>query len=105
MNHLKTSNERPPFSLTLLITGLIVGVGTGIGSWASRAQGDNTGNRQDGKDLFERAPFGGNGRACRTCHSRSTGTVSPLDAETRHAADAKDPLFAHDGSDDGLGNG
>ena len=30
--------------------------------------------------LFEDATFGGNGRTCRTCHSRETGTVSPEDA-------------------------
>jgi Di-haem cytochrome c peroxidase len=105
MNHLKTSNERPSFSLTFLITGLIISLGTIIGSWSSQAQGDSSGNRLDGKHLFERETFGGNGRTCLTCHSRTTGTVSPLDAQMRHAADPTDPLFLHDGSDDGLGHG
>ena len=58
-----------------------------------------------GKHLFERETFGGNGRTCRTCHSRETGTVAPADAQDRFAADPNDPLFRGDGSDDGKGNG
>ena len=58
-----------------------------------------------GRRLFEQETFGGNGRTCLTCHSRKTGTVSPKDAQERFQADPHDPLFAHDGSDDGLGNG
>jgi cytochrome c peroxidase len=63
------------------------------------------GVRRDGKHLFEKETFGGNGRTCRTCHSAETGTVSPTDAADRLAADANDPLFVHDGSDDGAGHG
>lgn len=59
----------------------------------------------DGKRLFERETFDGNGRTCLTCHSRETGTVSPEDAQARFAANSHDPLFLHDGSDDGRGNG
>jgi cytochrome c peroxidase len=58
-----------------------------------------------GRRLFERETFGGNGRTCLTCHSRDSGTVSPADAQRRFAADAHDPLFAGDGSDDGQGHG
>jgi hypothetical protein len=58
-----------------------------------------------GRRLFEHETFGGNGRTCRTCHSRETGTVSPHDAQRRFARDARDPLFVGDGSDDGQGNG
>src|ERR1051326_169830 len=36
-----------------------------------------------GKHLFERETFGGNGRTCLSCHSLSTGTVSPEDAQQR----------------------
>jgi hypothetical protein len=57
------------------------------------------------RDLFEKETFGGNGRTCLTCHSRSTGTLSPDDARRRFARDPKDPLFLADGSDDGNGNG
>ena len=72
---------------------------------AFEAQGDSVGQRQDGKRLFERETFGGNGRTCLTCHSRDTGTVSPADALARFQANPKDPLFLHDGSDDGQGHG
>ncbi len=69
------------------------------------AQGNSVGHRQDGKRLFERETFGGNGRTCLTCHSRDTGTVSPADALARFQKNPRDPLFLHDGSDDGQGNG
>jgi cytochrome c peroxidase len=59
----------------------------------------------EGKRLFERATFGGNGRTCRTCHSEETGTLSPRDVQKRFRTDPSDPLFLHDGSDDGKGNG
>jgi cytochrome c peroxidase len=74
---------------------------------AVAASGAGTGSGQvlEGKRLFENATFGGNGRTCQTCHSQATGTVSPKDAEERFAKDPNDPLFLHDGSDDGLGNG
>jgi len=62
-------------------------------------------NGNSGKHLFERETFGGNGRTCSTCHSDETGTVSPQDAQRRFAANPKDPLFLHDGSDDFQGNG
>lgn len=58
-----------------------------------------------GKRLFDNETFGGNGRTCVTCHSHGTGTVSPQDAQARYAADPNDPLFVHDGSDDGAGHG
>lgn len=59
----------------------------------------------EGKRLFEQDTFGGNGRTCQTCHGAGTGTVSPEDAEKRFQQNPNDPLFVHDGSDDGLGNG
>lgn len=60
---------------------------------------------RNGKTLFEKETYGGNGRTCRTCHSAATGTVSPKDAAKRFKKNPADPLFVHDGSDDGLGNG
>jgi cytochrome c peroxidase len=65
-----------------------------------RGEGD-----RDGRQLFERETFGGNGRMCLTCHSKKTGTVSPQDAKERFKANPHDTLFLHDGSDDGLGHG
>jgi cytochrome c peroxidase len=72
----------------------------------SAHESDNRpGRGPDGKRLFERETFGGNGRTCQTCHSEATGTVSPDDARKRFRKDEDDPLFVHDGSDDGNGNG
>ncbi len=71
----------------------------------SSAAESSAGNRRTGKRLFERETFGGNGRTCLTCHSSETGTVSPEDAQSRFAINPHDPLFVHDGSDDGKGNG
>ena len=57
--------------------------------------------RLEGQRLFEEETFGGNGRTCATCHSRETGTFSPSDAQSRLTANPNDPLFRHDGFDDG----
>jgi len=67
--------------------------------------GAGPGHVRDGRQLFDQETFAGNGRTCRTCHSQNTGTVSPEDAQKRFRKDPNDPLFFHDGSDDGLGHG
>jgi cytochrome c peroxidase len=66
--------------------------------------GRRAGNRHS-RGLFERETFGGNGRTCRTCHGHKTGTISPAEAQRRFYVNPEDPLFVHDGSDDGHGNG
>jgi cytochrome c peroxidase len=71
----------------------------------AQGSGAPPGHQLDGKRLFEDATFGGNGRTCQTCHSQDTGTVSPEDAQKRFKKNPNDPLFVHDGSDDGLGGG
>jgi cytochrome c peroxidase len=58
-------------------------------------------HQNEGQRLFRKETFGGNGRTCETCHSRSTGTLSPEDVEER-LIDQTDPLFLHDGLDDGV---
>src|SRR3954453_7484413 len=63
------------------------------------------GKFQEGRRLFEHETFGGNGRTCQTYHGSLTGTVSPEDAQRRFAENKRDPLFLHDGSDDGSGHG
>ncbi|MFN7915376.1 MAG: cytochrome c peroxidase [Vicinamibacterales bacterium] len=90
-----------------LATGLLA-----ISMYTSVAASDETKDRneknpdhQAGKHLFERETFGGNGRTCATCHMEGSGTVSPADAQRRFAKNPRDPLFIHDGSDDGKGNG
>lgn len=57
----------------------------------------------EGRRLFDKEEFGGNGRTCLTCHSKTTGTISPADVQARLNS-SDDPLFLHDGlDDDGLG--
>ena len=53
----------------------------------------------EGERLFRKETFGGNGRTCETCHSPSTGTLSPEDVRLKSPSD---PLFVHDGLDDGV---
>ena len=57
---------------------------------------------QEGRRLFDVETFGGNGRTCRTCHSKKTGTFSPAETLARLIEDPNDPLFLHDGLDDGV---
>jgi hypothetical protein len=56
----------------------------------------------EGQRLFRKETFGGNGRTCETCHSLATGTLSPADVQDRLDNDPNDPLFLHDGLDDGV---
>jgi len=85
---------------------IVVFVGAfAIAAVSLNGQGTGVGDRKDGKHLFERETFGGNGRTCLTCHSHETGTVSPEDARQRFLRNSADPLFLHDGSDDGNGDG
>jgi len=70
-------------------------------SWASHLA---TARRRDvmrADGCFREETFGGNGRTCETCHSRKTGTISPADVQDR-LRDPNDPLFIHDGLDDGF---
>jgi cytochrome c peroxidase len=58
-----------------------------------------------GKKLFERETFGGNGRTCRTCHSRRTGTLTLADVQRIIVkARPSDAFLIHDAlDDDGVG--
>src|SRR5215208_262354 len=58
-----------------------------------------SGAADEGGRLFRKETFGGNGRTCETCHSPSTGTLSPEDVRLKSPSD---PLFVHDGLDDGV---
>ncbi|MBA2645627.1 MAG: hypothetical protein H0U81_02395 [Pyrinomonadaceae bacterium] len=93
--------------ITLLPLGLIavVSVKSAFHGQAQNEDNGKGGGNRSGKRLFERETFGGKGRTCATCHGSDTGTVSPEDAQKRFAKNFNDPLFVHDGSDDGLGNG
>lgn len=84
-------------SVALLCMAVVVG--------AAPISGADSDQERHGKRLFERETFDGNGRTCLICHSKATGTVSPENALRRFIKNPNDPLFLHDGSDDGLGNG
>jgi len=81
---------------------LVVGL---IGLKYAGAQNDSADKFKEGRRLFTKETFGGNGRTCVTCHSFDTGTVSPEDAQKRFRENRRDPLFLFDGSDDGQGRG
>jgi hypothetical protein len=51
------------------------------------------GQARNGKFLFDKETFGGNGRTCVTCHTKKTGTVSTGDIQERFAKDLDDTLF------------
>ena len=59
----------------------------------------------NGRKLFERETFGGNGRTCLTCHTRRTGTLTIEDVQRIiDKADPNDPFLIHDAlDDDGVG--
>ena len=90
---------------TLFGTVGVIFVAAIVASAQNQGAGAPPGHALNGKRLFETETFGGNGRTCKTCHSHNTGTVSPRDAAKRLEQDPNDPLFLHDGSDDGAGNG
>jgi hypothetical protein len=57
-----------------------------------------------GKRLFEKETFGGNGRTCRTCHSKLTGTIGVEDVQTIIDKGDPDSLLIGDAlDDDGMG--
>ena len=59
----------------------------------------------NGKKLFEKETFGGNGRTCRTCHAKDSGTLTLADVQQIiDKADPDDPFLLHDALDeDGVG--
>ncbi len=63
------------------------------------------GKKPNGKKLFERETFGGNGRTCRTCHRKDTGTLTLADVQRIiEKADPDDAFLIHDAlDDDGVG--
>lgn len=66
---------------------------------------DGDGKKLHGKRLFEKETFGGNGRTCRTCHSKRTGTLTLADVQRIiHKANPNDTFLIHDALDeDGVG--
>ncbi len=109
MQHLhqgtKTQHDRAALSAGVAFALIGLSASLAFASEERRGAHDDHHHGANGRRLFERETFGGNGRTCLTCHSKETGTVSPEDALERFDEDPDDPLFLHDGSDDGEGNG
>ena len=74
----------------------------GVGESSVDSRSTLTSERDEGRRLFQKETFGGNGRTCETCHSKKTGTLSPEDVQERLRENPFDPLFLHDGLDDGV---
>lgn len=92
----------------LALAGVVIAVVLSGASDASLTNGlgqDERGLELDGKKLFEKATFGGNGRTCRTCHSKDTGTLTLADVQRIiEKADPTDEFLIHDAlDDDGVG--
>jgi len=91
---------------TFLISAALL---SGVISVSTQA-GDSHGDRghgshgKNGKFLFEKETFGGNGRTCATCHGKQTGKFSIEEAQARFVKDPNEPLFRAIDSDDGDGN-
>lgn len=62
------------------------------------------GPKANGRKLFEKETFGGNGRTCETCHTGASGSISPADAQKLFAHRPNAPLFRSIDSDDGVGS-
>ena len=78
--------------------------GSGSNPLSKELGQDELGLELDGKKLFDKETFGGNGRTCRTCHSKETGTLTLADVQ--RIIEKRDPnvLLVHDALDeDGVG--
>jgi cytochrome c peroxidase len=89
--------------LTMLTIGHVVVVGQQAAAAGPPSRdGTAASKSHEGRRLFRQETFGGNGRTCETCHSRSTGTLSPDDVQQLLKDEPSNALFLHDGLDDGV---
>src|SRR4029450_10998171 len=91
-----------------LCTGVItlpLALSSGVNTSLSNALAQDELGKLDGKKLFDRETFGGNGRTCLTCHSKDTGTLTLSDVQrTIDKGDPDDAFLIHDAlDDDGVG--
>jgi cytochrome c peroxidase len=63
-----------------------------------------TASAVNGAFLFTRETFSGNGRTCATCHTLTTGGLSPAQVQAAWNRNRSDPLFRAIDSDDGTGS-
>ena len=92
--------------LTALAVAVAFAFSSGSEPSLSKGSGqDELGIERDGKKLFDKETFGGNGRTCLTCHNKETGTLSLADVQRIITkANPNDVLLTHDALDeDGVG--
>ncbi len=94
-----------PFTLISLSLGAVSTITACDPAQADSLRSGYGGAAHEGRRLFDHETFGGNGRTCRTCHSRSNGTLTLDQIAERFDDDPDGPLFRADGTDDGEGNG
>lgn len=89
-------------SVATIALAAVAGENLSLSKGLDQAELDQTVN---GKTLFEKETFGGNGRTCQTCHGKRTGTLSLADVQRIvEKADPFDPFLIHDAlDDDGVG--
>jgi cytochrome c peroxidase len=58
----------------------------------------------NGAFLFTKETFNGNGRTCSTCHTLTSGGLSPAQVQAAWSRNRSDPLFRAIDSDDGSGS-
>ena len=97
----RTSTRLAALGVTLAVT-LSSG---GTPSLSSVRAQEALDEKLDGKKLFDRETFGGNGRTCLTCHNKAAGTLTLPDIQRIiDKADPDDALLMHDAlDDDGVG--
>ncbi len=89
--------------LALLLVPMLAACGAAVDSESDVGTSESAVKGENGKRLFEKETFAGNGRTCRTCHLSDTGTMNPAQIQALYSKHPNDPLFASIDSDDGQG--
>lgn len=94
-----------PLAAAVVSIPLAFGCGGGAPTDPVGTSGDAlTAAQRDGKMLFMKDTFHGNGRTCQTCHSAETGTLNPEEITQLYQDDPGNALFRSLDSDDGVGD-
>jgi hypothetical protein len=85
----------------LCITLALAISGDGSMSLSRAPSHDELGQKLNGRKLFDKETFGGNGRTCLTCHAERTGTLSVRDVQRiTSSGDPNDAFLIFDALDD-----
>ena len=86
--------------VALGVTLAFVSAGANDRPFSAELRQDELGSALNGKKLFEKETFGGNGRTCSTCHTKLTGTLSLDDVQRIIDKGDPDHLLVGDALDD-----